>query len=127
MLTDGIVSKLAHSIRAGEFEVIDMCQSDPLKLILDIKPIVLVVDQDDPEFCKKLKDKILEALPIVRIIFLDPESPKLRVVQSVERKMLDLDDLLDEIEMNVANGLSINSQQSNCVDETHLAIAPSLS
>ena len=127
LLTDGIVSKLAQSTHASEFEVIDMCQSDPLRTIIDGIPAVLVVDQDDPEFCEKLKDKVLEALPVVRIIFLNPKSPKLRVVQSIERKMICLDDLLNEIETNVANGLSINLQQSIRSDEKHLAIASLIS
>lgn len=127
MLTDGIVSKLAQSTHASDFEVIDMCRSDPLKTIIDGTPAVLVVDQDDPEFCEKLKDKVLEALPIVRIIFLNPEFPKLRVVQSIERKMMSLDDLLNEIELNVASGHSINLQQSIHTDEKHLAIASLIS
>ena len=112
LLTDGIVSKLAHS---GKFDVIDMCQVDPLKLILNAMPSVLVVDQDDPEFCEKLKDKILEVLPVVKIIFLNPEMPKFRIVQSVERRMMCLDDLLNE--MDVAIELPINLQQSTRSDE----------
>lgn len=106
LLTDGIVSKLAQSTHAIEIEVIDMCQPDPLKTIVDGTPAVLVVDQDDPEYCEKLKDRLLEALPIVRIIFLNPESPKFRVIQSIERKMTNLDDLLSEIEMKVTGDIS---------------------
>ena len=126
LLTDGIVSKLANSIHRGKFEVIDICQVDPLKLVLDAKPSVLVVDQGDPEFCEKLKDKIFEALPIIRIIFLNPEESKLRVVQSIERKILDMDDLLNELEINIANDFSI-SPQSSIHSEGHLEIASLIS
>jgi len=97
LFTDGVVSKLTHSSLMSQFEVIDMCQPDPLQAILEAKPGVLVVDENDPEYSEKLEGRLFKIIPNVKIILLDSETTHVRVVQWAEHNIPQLSDLLDEI------------------------------
>ena len=97
LFTDGIVSSLARSALLGRFRVIDLCQSDPMQQILKEQPDVLVLDENDPEYLEKLKDKLFQAFSIIKIIFLDSKTAHIRVVQWCEHNVHQLSDLLDEI------------------------------
>ena len=97
MFIDGIVSSLTRSAMLGWFRVIDLCQSDPMQQILKAQPDVLVLDENDPEYSEKLKDKLFQSFSIIKIIFLDSKTAHIRVVQWREHNIHQLSDLLDEI------------------------------
>jgi hypothetical protein len=58
----------------------------------------LVLDENDPEYSEKLKDKLFQSLPVIKIIFLDSKTTRIRVVQWCEHNIQQLSDLLDEID-----------------------------
>ena len=97
MFTDGIASSLTRSALLGRFRVIDLCQSDPMQQILKAQPDVLVLDENDPEYSEKLKDKLFQSFSIIKIIFLDSKTAHIRVVQWCEHNIHQLSDLLNEI------------------------------
>jgi hypothetical protein len=98
LFTDGIVSNLSRFALLGQFSVIDLCQLDPMQQILKEQPDILVLDEYDPEYSEKLKDKLFQSLPVIKIIFLDSKTTRIRVVQWCEHNIQQLSDLLDEID-----------------------------
>jgi hypothetical protein len=98
LFTDGIVSNLSRFALLGRFHVIDLCQLDPMQQILKEQPDILVLDENDPEYSEKLKDKLFQSLPVIKIIFLDSKTTRIRVVQWCEHNIQQLSDLLDEID-----------------------------
>lgn len=97
LFTDGVISKLRASSQAQYFEVIDMCQPDPLRAIEAACPDVLVLDGNDPEFCAKLKSNMFANLSHLKIIFLDSQSARTRIMQWEEHDTTQITDLLEDI------------------------------
>ena len=97
LFTQGVISKLRCSSLSRSFDVIDMCQPDPLSLIETLSPDVIVVDGNDPEYCAKIKGNTFPNLSHLKIIFLDSQSARTRILQWEEHDTNQIADLLDEI------------------------------
>ena len=97
LFTEGVISKLRRSSLGGSFEVIDMCQPDPLRAIYALCPDVIVVDGNDPEYCAKLKGNNFPNLSHLKMIFLDSQSARTRILQWEEHDTTQIADLLDEM------------------------------
>jgi hypothetical protein len=97
LFTEGVISKLRRSSQVRSFDVIDMCQPDPLRMIEALRPDVIVVDGNDPEYCAKLKGNTFPNLSHLKIIFLDSQSARTRILQWQEHDTTQIADLLDEI------------------------------
>jgi hypothetical protein len=97
LFTEGVISKLRRSSQGRSFDVIDMCQPDPLRAIYALRPDVIVVDGNDPEYCAKLKGNTFPDLSHLKIIFLDSQSARTRILQWEEHDTTQIADLLDEM------------------------------
>lgn len=97
LFTEGVISKLRRSSLGRSFDVVDMCQSDPLLKIEALRPDVIVVDGNDPEYCAKLKGNTFANLSHLKIIFLDSQSARTRILQWEEHDTTQIADLLDEM------------------------------
>jgi hypothetical protein len=97
LFTEGVISKLRRSALGRSFDVIDMCQLDPLREIYKLRPDVLVVDGNDPEYCEKLKGNTFPDLSHLKIIFLNSQSARTRILQWEEHDTTQIADLLDEM------------------------------
>lgn len=97
LFTEGVISKLRRSSLGGSFEVIDMCQPDPLHAIYTLRPDVIIVDGNDPEYCAKLKGYTFPKLSHLKMIFLDSQSARTRILQWEEHDTTQITDLLDEM------------------------------
>ena len=97
LFTEGVISKLRRSPLGRSFDVVDMCQPDPLRAIEALRPDVIVVDGSDPEYCAKLKGNSFSNLSHLKIIFLDSQSARTRILQWEEHDTTQIADLLDEM------------------------------
>jgi len=97
LFTQGVISKLSCSPIQKNFEVIDLCQPDPLKAIEAACPDVIVVDGNDPEFIATVKDTMFPNLSQLKIIFLNSKTSRTRILQWEEHDTTQITDLLDEI------------------------------
>jgi len=97
LFTEGVISKLRRSTLGRSFDVVDMCQPDPQQAIEILAPDVLIVDGNDPEYCAKLKGNTFPNLSHLKIIFLDSQSARTRILQWEEHDTTQIADLLDEM------------------------------
>jgi len=112
LFTQGMISKLRCSALAGSFNVIDMCQPDPLQAIEMLRPDVIIVDGNDPEYHAKIKGSTFPNLSHLKIIFLDSQSARTRILQWEEHDTTQIADLLDEMSAPEYTGNSKNSSVS---------------
>jgi hypothetical protein len=96
LFADGVISRFMNSPLAGKFEVVDMCQPDPLQAVINANPEYLILDATDPELTEQLKSELFSALACLKVIFLDPQSNHLRVLQCEEYDNSQIWDLLNE-------------------------------
>ena len=96
LFTEGVISKLRNSPFKGKIEVVDMGQADPLQAIIKAHPDFLVLDETDPEFSSQLRTALFAAIPHLRVIFLDPKTTQLRLIQWDEYDNSQIWDLLNE-------------------------------
>ncbi len=97
LFTEGVISKLRCSPPQRVFEVIDMCQPEPLQAIEAACPDVIVVDGNDPEYIAKIKGSTFPNLSQLKIIFINSKTSRTRVLQWEEHDTTQITDLLDEI------------------------------
>ena len=110
LFTEGVISKLRRSVMGRSFDVIDMCQPDPLRAIYALHPDVIIVDGNDPEYCAKLKGNTFSQLSHLKMIFLDSQSARTRILQWEEHDTTQIADLLDEMsapEQSTGPGASV--------------------
>jgi hypothetical protein len=119
LFTEGVISKLRRSSLGGSFEVIDMCQPDPLHVINALHPDVIVVDGNDPEYCAKLKGNTFPNLSHLKMIFLDSQSARTRILQWEEHDTTQIADLLEEMSPATPGNDLKGSATSADVDKSH--------
>jgi hypothetical protein len=97
LFTQGVISKLRGLSLQKNFEVIDLCQPEPLQAIEAACPDVIVVDGNDPEYISKVEGSMFPNLSQLKIIFINSKTSRTRVLQWEEHDTTQITDLLDEI------------------------------
>jgi DNA-binding NarL/FixJ family response regulator len=99
LFTEGIASRLRQDEARVEVVTVDSRQPNALAGVIAAQPTAVIFDATDPESTQHCSlDTLLEALPGLKVLRLDPQQQQVQVVTSEQRKASEVSDLIAVIE-----------------------------
>jgi len=98
LLADGVASQLRQADLDLDFHVVNPRQPGAIDQIVSVNPSVVIMDGTDrelAEFCPL--GQLVDSLPTVRIIWLNPQQEHVQLVTSELRVATQVSDLIDLI------------------------------
>ena len=98
LFAEGVAHRLRQYLQGVEFEILDPRQPDVMARIAAFQPTTVILDSADSEcseFCSL--SGLLFAFPKLKIICLDPQGDRARVVSSEQCPVANVRDLVDAI------------------------------
>ncbi len=98
LFAEGVATRLKQHLKSDSLVLVDARRDDALDQVVAAQPSAVIVDAGDAaaeQFCSL--GKLLEALPLLTIIRLDPHSSMVQVVTSAERRISQVQDLIEMI------------------------------
>lgn len=98
LFTEGVVARLRQQLESQSLVVVDARHQGALQEVIAAHPAAVIVDMSDPvteQICQL--GQLLEALPMVTVIRLNPQHDQVQVVTSAQRTMSQVQDLIDVI------------------------------
>ena len=81
LFTDGIISRLRNSYPSTFYEVIDLNGPDPLVKMISLALDIVVMIQPDAECALKLQRELYSMFPHLKMIIIEPQSDRARLIQ----------------------------------------------
>ncbi len=98
LFVEGVATRLRQHLAEGDVHTIDARQADVLELVIAAQPSVVIVDATDTEAAQACSiGDLLQALPTLRLVRLDPQQKQVQVVVSEQRVVDEIRDLVDVI------------------------------
>jgi DNA-binding NarL/FixJ family response regulator len=98
LFTEGIASRLRQHAEQFEVHHVDSRQADALDQVVSVQPATVIIDASDEEVSQRCSiGAMVDALPSVKIIRLDPQQEHVQVVTSEQRQAGEVRDLIDLI------------------------------
>jgi hypothetical protein len=99
LFAEGVASRLQTHLDRLDLQVVDINEEDVLSKVVSLKPATVILDAIDSETGDVMPlSKLLNALPEVTVIHLDPQQSQVRVVTSSERMLGEVKDLIEVIQ-----------------------------
>ena len=104
LFVEGVASRLKQHLPEENVQVVDARQSDALEQVVAAQPTSVILDATDADVTKNCPlSKLLNALPLLKVIRLDPQQNKIQVVISEQRSVDQVSDLIEVIQSTEAN------------------------
>jgi DNA-binding NarL/FixJ family response regulator len=98
LFTEGVASRLRQHSEEIDLHTIDARQSSALSDMIALQPSTIILDATDPEVEQLCPlNRVLEALPSLKVIRLDPQQDHIQVVTSEQRIAADISELISLI------------------------------
>jgi DNA-binding NarL/FixJ family response regulator len=98
LFTEGIAARLGQHADQVELVVVDSREADAMARAIAARPAVVLVEANDEHVDRPCPlGDLLEAVPAVRLIRLDPSEDRIRVVTSEQRTVNDPIDLINVV------------------------------
>jgi hypothetical protein len=98
LYAEGVLSRLREQAEQVDLQVVDSREADALAQIISCVPAAVIVDTSDAEASHHLSlTRLLEELPSLKIIRLDPQRQGFQVVTSEQHQAEEVHDLIDII------------------------------
>jgi DNA-binding NarL/FixJ family response regulator len=98
LFVEGVARRLREHLSEAQLQTIDARQANALDLVAAAQPGTIIMDATDAEAAQMCPlSKLLNALPLVTIIRLDPQQENVQVVTSQQRPAVQVSDLVDVI------------------------------
>lgn len=97
LFTEGLASRLRQLAEQFIVHQIDSRQADALDRVIAAQPSTVILDVTDEDFDRSWIGAMVDALPSVKIIRVDPEQQNIQVVTSERRQAGDVSHLIDLI------------------------------
>ena len=95
IFADGIARRLAEREDVAMVRFIDASRDDVLERVCELRPSLVILDATDVAVCKRLSVAgILNTLPGVTLIRVDPRSDQIVVFKSVEKQAARVNDIV---------------------------------
>lgn len=98
IFAEGVVANLRQHLGEQSLFIVDARQADPLQSLLEMRPTGVILDATDEliaEHCPL--ERLLDALPTLTVIRLNPQQDRIQVVMSEQHCGGQLSDLIDVI------------------------------
>ncbi len=99
LFIEGVANRLKQHLPEENVKVVDARQADALEQILAAQPTSIILDATDAEATKNCPlSEMLKALPLLKIVWLDPQKDTIQVVVSERRTVEQVSDLIEVIQ-----------------------------
>lgn len=98
IFAEGVAASLRQRLDDQSLLIVDARQANPLQQVLAARPRSVVLDATDAviaQYCPL--DRLLDALPSLTVIRIDPQHDRIQVVTSTQHRADQMSDLLDVI------------------------------
>jgi len=96
IFTEGVIASLRQRLGSEAVLVVDVHEADPLKQLQALGPASIVIDASDVIVAGQCPlDGLLDALPGVTVVRLDPHKDEIQVVVSERRPACQLNRLVE--------------------------------
>ena len=93
----GVISRMQH-LNRFDLQVVDGRQANAIAQVMALQPSAVILDETDPESKHCSLDKLLFALPSLKVIRLNPQSDQIQVIQWEWRQASEVSDLIQAID-----------------------------
>ncbi len=99
LFVEGVASRLRQHLAAQDVQTVDARHTEALQLVIAAQPSVIILDATDAEVTRNCPlEDLLQVLPALKVIRLDPQTNRVQVVTSEQRFVGEVRDLIDMIE-----------------------------
>ena len=110
LFVEGVANRLKQHLPEERVKVVDARQTDALEQVIAAQPTSVILDATDAEATKNCPlSKMLNALPLLKVIRLDPQKDKIQVVVSEQRVVEQVSDLIEVIKSSAVDQPSAHS------------------
>ena len=100
IFVEGVVASLRQSLGEQSLTIVDARQSDSLQRVLAARPNSVILDATDSVIAEQCPlEGLLDAMPALTVIRLDPHHDRIQVVKSEQHRGGQLSDLIDVISL----------------------------
>ena len=100
LFSEGVASRLRQHADEIELHTVDSRQTGALADVIALRPSAIILDATDPDIAHRCPlNVMLEALPSLRVIRLDPQQNLIQVVTSEQHTAEEVRDLIELIEL----------------------------
>jgi DNA-binding NarL/FixJ family response regulator len=98
LFAQGVASRIRECLKKVELEIVDPRQPDAMAKIVAAEPNVVLLDDTDPEVSRYCSlSELLNSLPDIKVIRLEPRQGQIQVVTSEQRPAVEVRDLIEVI------------------------------
>lgn len=98
LFVEGIASRLRQHLAAQDIQTVDARHTEALRLVIAVQPSVIILDATDAEATRHCSlEELLQALPALKVVRLDPQAKQVQVVTSEQHVVGEVRDLIDVI------------------------------
>jgi hypothetical protein len=98
IFAEGVASRLRQNLDELEIDVVDIREPDALDRTIAARPATVILDATDADAANgDWLGGLLNALPMVQLVRVDPLQDRIQVVTSEQRPMGQVDELIDVI------------------------------
>jgi len=111
LFVEGVAKRLKRQLPEEHMQVVDARQADALEQVVAARPTIVILDATDAEATRNCPlSKMLNALPKLKVIRLDPQKDQIQVVVSEQRAVEQVSDLIEVIKSSAVDQSAANSQ-----------------
>jgi hypothetical protein len=104
LFAEGMASSLCRSADSLQIEVLDPREPQVLDRIAELAPATVILDTRDTTLAENsIVTALLDVLPDLRIIRLDPKNDRIQIVIAKHRKAANIDELIELISAECTN------------------------
>lgn len=104
LFVEGVAKRLKQHLPEEHMQVVDARQMDALAQVVAARPTSVILDATDAEAVRNCPlSKMLNALPWLKVIRLDPQKDEIQVVVSEQRVVEQVSDLIEVIESSAVD------------------------
>jgi DNA-binding NarL/FixJ family response regulator len=105
LFTEGLASRLREHTEQFIVQHVDSRYDDALDRVIASRPSTIILDTTDEDSNRRLMGAMVDALPSVKIIRVDPQQPYVQVVTSEQRQAADVRHLIALIAETVEHSI----------------------
>jgi len=99
LFVEGVAKRLKQHLPENDVQVVDARQKNALEQVIAAQPTSVILDATDADVYRNCPlSKLLNVLPLIKVIRLDPQQDKIQIVISEQRSVDQVRDLVQVIQ-----------------------------
>jgi len=99
LFVEGVAKRLKQHLPENDVQLVDARQANALEQVIAAQPTSVILDATDADVYRNCPlSKLLNILPLIKVIRLDPQQDKIQIVISEQRSVDQVSDLIEVIQ-----------------------------